>query len=384
MNRQTTDSKYFPPEEGFVDGSVSQGERPMGPSSGMYRPPPKTQRGLPFNLGKLQIAGILLVFVFIWCVVSALVISMYEIHMLALTEFEDDGKGDVAGFITDENGISLENVTVVIHGTEHFTRTNLDGYYSIEDVKEGDYEIEASLSGYGTVIKRVSIDAHIPALVDFVLEEGGFEKTASERYGSNLSALRHLNYATAIFILIYGSLALIGGILAFFQRYSWIAIVGAVSGTVAGVLSIGIIIGSVLSIIGLIIIIRNQDDFVASETPIIDRIFRTRPTKREVGDVPKTGAKKFKAFPAKTKPESEAVSQYPEEEYIPSEPLPMEEMEPEPKKVLEKMEEAYPTCIACGGVVKTESQGVQCQCGAFYHRFCANSISKCKNCSAPL
>ena len=47
---------------------------------------------------------------------------MFEIHILALTEFEDDGKSDVSGFVTDEEGHILDNVTVVIHGTHHFQR----------------------------------------------------------------------------------------------------------------------------------------------------------------------------------------------------------------------------------------------------------------------
>jgi hypothetical protein len=367
-----------------MDSAFPDEERVPYPGPAPNRPPHRVQRGIPFNLGKLQIAGIILVFVFIWCVVSAVVISMFEIHMLALTEFEDDGKGDVSGFITDENGISLENVTVAIHGTQHFTRTNLEGYYSIKDVKEGDYEIEASLNGYGAVIKRVSIDAHIPALVDFVLEEGGFDKTANERYGSNLSDLRHLNYATAIVILIYGSLALIGGILAFFQRFYWIAMFGALCGTVSGVLSIGIIIASILSIIALILIVGNQEDFIASETSFIDRIFGTRRAETRARGGPKARAQKLKAYGAPAKPESKAIPSYAEEEYVPSKPLPMGEMEPAPQRISEEIEKPSPTCVACGGLVKADSQGVQCQCGAYYHRFCAGSISKCKNCGAPL
>jgi hypothetical protein len=348
-----------------MDSAFPDEERVLDPGPAPNRPPHRAQRGIPFNLGKLQIAGIILVFVFIWCVVSALVISMFEIHMLALTEFEDDGKGDVSGFITDENGISLENVTVAIHGTQHFTRTNLEGYYSMEDVKEGDYEIEASLNGYGAVIKRVSIDAHIPALVDFVLEEGGFDKIANERYGSNLSDLR-------------------GGILAFFQRFYWIAMFGALCGTVSGVLSIGIIIASILSIIALILIVGNQEEFITSETSFIDRIFGTRRVETRARGGPRARAQKLKAYGAPAKPESKAIPSYAEEEYVPSKPLPMGEIEPEPQRISEEIEKPSPTCVACGGLIKAESQGVQCQCGAYYHRFCAGSISKCKNCDAPL
>jgi hypothetical protein len=39
-----------------------------------------------FSLGKLQIAAILLIIVFIWGLISAVAVGMFEIHILALTE----------------------------------------------------------------------------------------------------------------------------------------------------------------------------------------------------------------------------------------------------------------------------------------------------------
>ena len=337
-----------------------------------------------FKPGKLQIAGILLIIVFIWGIISALAIGMFEIHLLALTEFEDDRRADVYGYVTDENGQPLVNVTVVVHGTHHFAKTNPEGFYSIENVKEGDYEIEASRDGYGSVTKRISLDAYIPRTVNFALEEGGYEKTKNERYGSNLSDLRFLNHATAIFLVVYGSLALIGGFLAYFLRFYWIAMIGGVSGIVSGVLSIGIIIGSVLSIIALALIVRHREEFITSETSFIDRLFGVRQAGTGVGGV-RRGAQKFKGYGAPTKLRAKDVKpRYVERGFTPpTKAVPigrMKQLKPPAQRGATRAGKPPLTCIVCKGTIKTESHGVVCRCGACYHRFCAKSISVCRRC----
>ncbi|MEE9150294.1 MAG: carboxypeptidase regulatory-like domain-containing protein [Thermoplasmata archaeon] len=384
MDRESNSSTFYDPyTSGLGTKPGRQKRRLMGPGSAPSRL--DGQRTLIFNLGKLQIAGILLILVFIWGVVSAVAIAMYEIDPPASLEFEDDGKGDVSGFVYDENGISLVNVTVTVHGTQHFTRTNEEGFYSIKNVSEGDYEIEASLEGYGSVTKRVSIDAYIPALVRFTLEEGGFEKTKNERYGSSLSDLRFLNHAPAIFILIYSSLALIGGILAYFQRFFWIAMFGALCGIVSGVLSIGIIIASILSVIALVFILRHQGEFITSETSFVDRLFGVHRDKTGARGVQRKGVRRLKPYGPQVKPKTKAMEpRFAEKDYTPDMDSPAGEMEPTPQDDSEGISEPSPNCVACGGAVKAETQGVQCQCGANYHKFCANSNAICKNCGSSI
>jgi len=346
---------------------------------------PTTQRASLFQLGRLQIAAILLFIVFIWGLISAIAYSMYEIDPPALTEFEDDGKGDVSGFVTDEEGRSLENVTVSVHGTQHFTRTNEDGFYSMKNIREGDYEIEASLDGYGSITKKVTIDAHKPGLVDFMLEEGGEDKTINERYGSNLSDLRNLNRATAIFIMVYGTLALIGGICAYLQRYFWIAMFGSLCGIFSGALSIGLVIAPILCIIALILIVGNKHEFIISETSPIDRLFGAkRPATRPV-IAPTIGVKKPRPYGEPFSPKLKAIKpSYGEEEYPTSIAPPSDEMEHMGESDHIGAEEPQPVCVACRGKVKSEAQGIVCQCGAHYHKFCATSVSVCKICGEPL
>jgi hypothetical protein len=323
------------------------------------------RRQSSFSLNQLQIAGIILIVVFIWGILSAVTISMFEIHLLALTEFEDDGRADVAGFVTDSEGNAIYNATIVVHGTQYFTKTNPDGYYIIDNIKEGEYEIEASQEGYGTLTKRVTLDPNTPALVNFVLEEGGFDSTENERFGSNLGDLAQLNYATAATIIIYSSFALIGGILAYFQRYYWMAMFGGICGIVAGIFSLGIVIAPILSFIALYIIVKNQQEFYTAERPLLDRLLGVQKTKARPAGGPKGEAVKYKSL---SEPQIKTKAAKPEAPLAPPPGL-----------------EPSMTCSACGGTVKSESQGMMCpECGANYHRFCASSISVCKSCGSPL
>ncbi len=319
-----------------------------------------------FSLNQLQIAGIILIVVFIWGILSAVTISMFEIHLLALTEFEDDGRADVAGFVTDTEGNSIHNATIMVRGTQYHTRTNPDGYYIIDNIKEGEYEIEASQDRYGTLTKRVTLDPNTPALVNFVLEEGGFDSTENERYASNLGDLARLNYATAATIIIYSSFALIGGILAYFQRYYWMAMFGGICGIVAGLFSLGIVVAPILSFIALYIIVKNQQEFYTAERPLLERLLGVQRTKTKPAVTSKGGPAKYKSL-SQPSIKSKAAK--------PQAPLP-----PPPPGLEPSM-----TCSACGGTVKSESQGTTClECGANYHRFCASSISICKSCGSPL
>jgi hypothetical protein len=373
------DLMTYPPDNDIERSQISQ-KRMKG-----WQPErPIAQKPL-FSLGRLQIAGILLIIVFIWGLISAVAVGMFEIHILALTEYEDDGKGDVYGYVLDEEGIALKDAYVAIHGTQHYTRTNPDGYYSFENVKQGNYEIEASKEGYSNITKRVTIESFTPAMVSFTLKEGGYDEVINERYGSNLSDLRTLNRATAVVIMVYGSFALLGGILAFIQRYYWLVMFGALCGIVSGMLSIGIIIAPILSIIALYYIVKNQEEFVTSETSIMDRIFGVRKPESRPVAVSRQGAKKYWRQKAPQRYEAPSMmTRYEDSDFQPSvAPPPMMEEEPA-SDYLPPEPPPSEKCRACGGAVKSEAQAIICICGVSYHKFCAASISECKSCGEPL
>jgi len=81
--------------------------------------------------------------------------------------------GKIAGRITDKvSGEGLPGVNVVIIGTSQGAATDLDGYYSILNVRPGTYSVRASAIGYGSVTTsgvHVSID--LTAKIDFTIGE---------------------------------------------------------------------------------------------------------------------------------------------------------------------------------------------------------------------
>jgi hypothetical protein len=316
---------------------------------------------------------------------------MYEIDPPAQTEFQDDGKADVCGTVYDEDGHPLGNVTVAILGTQHFTRTNPEGFYSMENIKEGDYRLQASLEDYSTVTLRVTLYAHKPNTFTFYLRDTGNDRTEDKMYESHLSDLRFLNNAPAILILVYGAIALIGGIFTFFQRFYWIAMIGGVCGIFAGFFSIGVFVGPILGIIALFIIVTNHEEFKTTEIPFFDRIRGMRRAEPSVSGVSKEGPKKLKRYRMAAKPRAMiAKTRSDEMDYTPPLPpvaKPAEQMfQPEtpiaPRKELARAPAL--TCAVCKGGVKSEAQATFCQCGASYHRFCAKSVSVCRRCGAPL
>ncbi len=362
------------------------------------------QRNAPFNqreprepmqLDKSKIAGLLLIVVFILGVISAIAISMFQIHLLSLTEFKNDEVCDVVGTVLDEDGKPLEDVSIAIHGTEHFTRTNSDGYYVITAVEEGDYEVEATLSGYVSVTKRVTINTNLPKQVNFILEKGGGSKTINERTTSHLEALRFMNYATAIAILILVSFALLAGILAFFKKMYWFTIFGGLCGIIGGLFSIGIIIAPILSVVALVLIFQSREDFYPAGKTLgasLLGLFKREPAEG-----------KTQVYDAQQRPLYQAYPQTPvgpyqlrsttqsQDGYVtqPSRPMVEKPMEgpmflrKEPSPVGEEVSRGI-LCPICNGQIKSSVGTVVCECGAQYHAFCAKRSAKCMKCGAIL
>ena len=85
--------------------------------------------------------------------------------------------GKIAGRVVDATtGEPLPGVNVVIVGTTTGTSTDLDGYYTILQVKPGTYAVQASFIGFASVIKEnVVVQVDKTTTVDFAMREEVFE-----------------------------------------------------------------------------------------------------------------------------------------------------------------------------------------------------------------
>ncbi|MEA3431064.1 MAG: TonB-dependent receptor [candidate division WOR-3 bacterium] len=84
--------------------------------------------------------------------------------------------GRIEGRVTDrETGNPLPLVDVLVKGTPLGTTTDKNGRYFIANVPLGDYEVLATMMGYGAVTKEVSVRAGGISAIDFNLQESPIE-----------------------------------------------------------------------------------------------------------------------------------------------------------------------------------------------------------------
>ena len=131
--------------------------------------------------------------------------------------------------------------------------TDKEGYFSI-NLSSGKHRILIEKEGY--ISKNISIGVFpIKSIFrqKFVMKEGEGE----ERQKSITAFAIDILPMMALAIIIISIPALIGGIFCLLRKYRFIAIIGAFF----GIFSIGFFIGTVLSIIALILILTSREDF---------------------------------------------------------------------------------------------------------------------------
>ena len=81
--------------------------------------------------------------------------------------------GKIAGQVTSaENGEGLPGVNVVIDGTTQGAVTDLDGYYTILNVRAGTYSVRASFVGYtAQLVENVRVNTDLTSQLDFQMRE---------------------------------------------------------------------------------------------------------------------------------------------------------------------------------------------------------------------
>jgi hypothetical protein len=91
-------------------------------------------------------------------------------------------RGTIQGAVTDPSGAALPGVTVEAKnlgtGVVQTTITNSEGRYTAPDLGLGDYEVQATLAGFQTVIRRgITLRVGSQALVDFQLPVGNLQES---------------------------------------------------------------------------------------------------------------------------------------------------------------------------------------------------------------
>ncbi|MDI6916387.1 MAG: carboxypeptidase-like regulatory domain-containing protein [Thermoplasmatales archaeon] len=154
----------------------------------------------------------------------------------------------VYGTVTDENGNGMGNATVTVLGLGLSSNTSSDGSYRIENVPAGVQRIKAEKDNNSLTIKTFVYEG--TNKVDFTLKPGSHEQDI-------MSEVNNVLYVCSIVIFILSFFTLLGGIFALKRRHFGIAVIGAIMGIPA----LGFLIGSILSIIALILIVLSRNEF---------------------------------------------------------------------------------------------------------------------------
>lgn len=197
------------------------------------------------------IAGVLLIVVFVLGIIwSGLVILSNE----EMIESSFGRNGKITGKVVDENGKPIVDAQVEVVGKSISDNTNTNGEYELSNIPGGNQKIRASMTGKKSVNTWALVKGD-KQTIDFTLTDGTGEEEASNSLGENM--LENTFKVCGIMMAIFAIFALIGGIFAIMKKNYKLALMGAI----IGIISIGFVIGSVLSITALFMILKSKDSF---------------------------------------------------------------------------------------------------------------------------
>ncbi len=203
----------------------------------------------PHPSRKLLVAGVLLM-------VAGLLGLAMGASFLIVEDTLLGGSGTYEGTVVDENGNAVVNAIISLADEEPpqvMTGTDEEGHFSFTTTT-GVHTITISHDDYATKRVRVGVFPFDPMVAEqFVLEKNGEvheEKTVTAR----IFELLPLIFSVFVVLSIP---PLVGAICCMMKKYMAVAVVGAV----CGILAMGFLAGSLLSLVALILIIMARDEF---------------------------------------------------------------------------------------------------------------------------
>ncbi len=200
--------------------------------------------------GKPTVAGIFLIIVFLLGIIMGTSLLLSEKEAL-------QGSGFFEGAVvnTSHNPVVGATIYLMDNGQKiKVAETDGEGYFSL-NLSSGKHRILIEKDGY--ISKNISIGVFpIKSIFRerFVMKEGEGE----EKERSITAFVIDILPMMALAIIILSIPPLIGGIFCFMKKYRIIAIVGAIF----GIFSVGFFIGTILSIVALILILTSGEDFL--------------------------------------------------------------------------------------------------------------------------
>lgn len=198
---------------------------------------------------KLAVAGVLLV------LAGLLGLAMGASFLIA----EDTllgGTGTYEGTVVDENGNAVVDAIISLADEEPpqvMTSTDGEGHFAFTTTT-GVHTITISHDDYTTKRVRVGVFPFEPMIAEqFVMEKNG---DVREEKAVTARVFELIPLIFSVFMML-SIPPLVGGITCIMKKYMAMAVIGAV----CGILAMGFLVGSLLSIVALILIIIARDEF---------------------------------------------------------------------------------------------------------------------------
>ena len=193
---------------------------------------------------KPTIAAVLLISVFAIGITSAAFSDAFiETPLDVLTNVGMTGSVDL--LVIDQLNNSIEEASIIIDGISTITDEN--GSYYVENISLGLKKVEVSLTGYKTVTREILVVPFIKSSHEIRMENGNGEK--------------YIPFDTigcSIILVIFSVFALLAAVISLKRQHIDVAVVGSI----LGIFSFGfLMIGSIISVIALIIILKSMDEF---------------------------------------------------------------------------------------------------------------------------
>lgn len=310
----------------------------------------KPQKSIP------KFVGLMLLAVFVLGMINATLMGITASPSFGIPE----GNTVIAGNVYNQTGAPLGGVVVTIGKDSLSDTTNQDGYFLFEDVALGNYDVTANVSGYKTIIKRITCQADAPSVLSFYLEEGTGEIVSDERSTPTHMDLRSEGIAIGIMFTLFSLAALVGWYFSHVKKNFLMALGGAVVGT----LSYGFLVGTLLSLAALVLILIYRKDFL--------------PTAE--------GAEDERGYMAREELQRGAESDPLKHHGVTSgKPTPAPKTLGEDKSGPVAIKgRATAICGLCDGKVDMSFPHLECGCGAVFHKICAEDGEECPGCGGQL
>jgi len=196
---------------------------------------------------RLTVAGVMLLIVFL------LGIAMGSI-LLTDEQALYHGVGNYKGKVIDEDGNPVEGAIIILKDENITTTSDKDGLFMFKNVSAGKHAITIEKEGYKTIHAKIFVlPVGVTITSKFEMKKG--EGTEKERDITSVIIKLIPVFATAVLIISF--LPLIGAILCFMKKYFVIALITSIF----GIFSIGFFVGSILSVVALIIILLSKYEF---------------------------------------------------------------------------------------------------------------------------